>query len=95
MNAKISEARLSQIRQSFISLCHDSGILTADHVEDIFHDDLIESGIIDSMGLVCLQDQIKTHYRLSISREQLIAELHTLEKLVNFLAINSTPELAV
>jgi acyl carrier protein len=89
MNAKISETRLSQVKQSFIHLCHDSGILMVDDIEAVFHDDLIESGIIDSMGVVCLQDQIETHFQVSISQDQLIAELHTLDKLVSYLAVNA------
>lgn len=89
MLAKITDNRLAQIKHSLINLCHDSGVFTSENIEDVYHDDLIETGIIDSMGVVCLQDQIETHYKVTISLEQFVAELYTLDKLVYFLAADS------
>ena len=87
---EINEKRHTQIKNSLFSVCHESGIFTSKNIEEVYHCDLIESGIVDSVGVVCLQNQIETHYKVSISLEQFIAELHTLDKLVNFLAADAT-----
>lgn len=92
MLGKLTESRLKQIKASLIDLCHDSGIFTTENIEDVFHDDLIETGLIDSMGVVCLQDQIETRYKVAISTEQFVAELHSLDKLVNYLANNAAAQ---
>ena len=89
MNTMICDRRLAEVKSSLVSLCHESGILTMENVEELFHHDLIEAGIVDSLGIVCLQDQIATHYNVEISQEHFVAELHTLEKLARFLAVNS------
>ena len=81
--------RHMQIKHSLINVCHDIGIFNEKNIEEIYHCDLIESGIVDSMGVVCLQNQIETEFNVSISLEQFIAELHTLDKLVNFLVADS------
>ncbi len=86
MLQKITENRISNVKYSLIALCYSSGIFESDNIEDVYHENLIESGIIDSLGVVCLQDQIKTHYNVAIHVDQFVAELHTLENLVHFLA---------
>ncbi len=86
----IEENRHTQIKNSLFNVCHESGIFTDRNIEEAYHDDLIESGIVDSMAVVCLQSQIEAHFNVNISLEQFIAELHTLEKLVNFLAADAT-----
>jgi len=89
MLVKTTSDRIKSLKSSLLKICHDSGIFISDNVEDVYYDDLIESGIIDSMGVVCLQDQIETHYHIAISIDQFVAELHTLDKLVNYLAGNA------
>lgn len=83
---KATENRISKVKYSLFKLCHNSGIFNLDNIEDVYHENLIESGIIDSLGVVCLQDQIETHYNVAIHVDQFVAELHTLENLVHFLA---------
>lgn len=94
MRKPIADDRFLHIKESLIHLCEDSGIVTAENIHDVFDDDLIESGILDSMGVVCLQEQIETRYNVTISQEQFIAELHTLNKLVTFLSANPAVEVA-
>ena len=86
MFKQIKDNRHTKIKHSLFNVCHESGIFTDNNIEEVYHCDLIESGIVDSMGVVCLQSQIETHYNISISLEQFIAELNSLDKLVDFLA---------
>ena len=88
MNAPSNDNRLSQVRHSLLELCHEIGLRVGDNIEEIYHFNLIESGVVDSLGVVCLQGQIEEHYQLEISSEQFVAELYTLEKLARFLAAN-------
>ena len=90
MFKEITENRHTQIKNSLISVCHESGIFTDKNIDEVYHCDLIESGMVDSLGVACLQNQIETHYNVNISLEQFIAELHTLDKLVKFLAADAT-----
>lgn len=89
MLKEINNNRHMQIKHSLFSVCHEVGIFTDKNIEEIYHCDLIESGIVDSMGIVCLQNEIETHFNVSISSEQFIVELHTMDKLVNFLVADS------
>lgn len=93
MTKEIADIRLAKIKHSLSRICHESGILTGQNIDDFYHDHLIESGIIDSMGVACLQDQIESHYKITISLEQFVAELHTLAKLTNYLANDTTVEI--
>jgi len=72
-------------REALIGICHESGIFQSDCIEEVYYDNLIETGIVDSMGVVCLLDQIETHYRVDISIDQVVAELHTLDRLATYL----------
>jgi len=95
MLTRTTAERIKSLKSSLLKICHDSGIFAADNIEEVYYDDLIETGIIDSMGVVCLQDQIETHFRINISIDQFVAELHTLEKLVNYLAGNTDVQVTV
>ena len=90
-----NENRISKIKCSLMDVCHSSGIFHSDNIEAVYHENLIESGIIDSLGVVCLQDQIETHYNVAIHVDQFIAELHTLENVVHFLAADPTVQVSV
>lgn len=87
MGPRICDRRLAEVKSTLAGLCHESGILMVEDVEKVFHHDLIETGIVDSLGIVCLQDQIAAHYDVEISQEEFVAELHTLEKIARFLAV--------
>lgn len=89
MNNPNYEARLSRVRSSLLTLCHESGVLTADNPEKYFDENLIEGGLVDSLGVACLQEQIETRYSVEISLDQFVAELHTLEKIALYLAAHS------
>jgi acyl carrier protein len=93
MFIETTESRLARIKKSLFSICHDSGIYTGENIEEVYHENLIESGIIDSMAVVFLQDQIETHFKVTISLDQFVGELHTLDKLVNYLAADSAVEI--
>jgi acyl carrier protein len=95
MSIQITENRLSQIKKSLINLCHRNGIFMSENIEEFYYDNLIETGIIDSMGVVYLQDQIETHYKVAISLEQFVGELHTLDRLVYFLAADSKVQVPI
>lgn len=94
MSGTIHIENSSHVKESLIEICHETGIFTSDNIENIYYHNLIESGIIDSLGVVCLQDQIETHYGIDISIDQFVAELNTLDKLVNYLASHSALQAA-
>jgi len=87
MTREAAETRPTSIKDSLIHFCQVSGILADEDIEDFYHDDLIEAGIVDSMGIVCLQDQIENHYNVVISLDQFVAEFNTLSRLENHLAV--------
>ena len=55
--------------------------LFAPGVEPRPHDDLVESGHIDSMGLMTLQHLLEEIYGVSVTAPEFLAQFRTLERL--------------
>jgi acyl carrier protein len=70
-----------------VELCKREGILESDLKPGFEKQDLIDAGIIDSMGLLSLQTLIEEHYRLTIPQELFVMELRTLESIAKHLSL--------
>lgn len=66
-------------------LCKQEGILEPDNVPGFENEDLVDSGVIDSMGLLSLQSMIEEHYDVLIPQELFIMELRSLTSIAAYL----------
>ena len=66
-------------------LCKQEGILELDIMPGFESADLVDSGIIDSMGLLSLQTMIEEHYGVLIPQELFIMELRSLTSIAVYL----------
>lgn len=68
-----------------IALCLQEGILDSNNEMGFEKRDLIDEGLIDSMGLLSLQSLIEDAYGLLIPQELFVMELRTLESIAGHL----------
>lgn len=87
LNNTLCNVTFTQVKTQLSRLLHENGMLDDINLDEVLDDDMIESGLIDSVGAVCLQDQIKTYFNTAISLDQFIGECHTLNKLIQYLAL--------
>ncbi|HYQ28594.1 MAG TPA: AMP-binding protein [Polyangiaceae bacterium] len=80
------------IQSHFLALCREHGLFMA-AMDERLDVDLIESGEIDSIGLVTIQHVIGEYYRVRISEELFVTSLRTLNQVIAYLERALTPEL--
>src|SRR5262249_45754968 len=68
--------------QDLLARCYDSGIVPPDVPLDI-DQDLLESSVIDSMGLVTLQCLVEEAYGVYIPEAVFVAELRSLRRIAS------------
>ncbi len=86
--------KVATISQYLVFLCHENGIFPAE-IELEHYDsseDLIEQGIIDSMGLVYMQGIIHENFNLEIELELFIAELRNIQAIAIYLTQHLSTE---
>jgi len=72
-------------RKNFVDLCVEHGLLDGGQVETMLNDDLIESGMLDSMGIVTVQTMIQETYGIDIPTPLFIAELRSINNVIAYL----------
>jgi acyl carrier protein len=69
---------------SLLDRCVEDGVFAREtHVDP--SDDLVESGLVDSMGLLMLAALIEETYEVTIPEAVFVAELRTLAKIAAYL----------
>jgi acyl carrier protein len=69
------------IKEKLLAACLEQGLFEAADVPGIWNADLIDSGAINSMGLLALEGILEENFGVAIPHEMLVAELRTLNKL--------------
>lgn len=72
-----------------VGLCLEQGVIEPDAAELSPDADLIESGVVDSMGLYSLRSLIKDRYGVEIPEALFIGELRTLRQIAAFLQLRA------
>lgn len=88
------ENKVDKITEYLLYLCHENGIFPAE-IEMMQCDpmeDLIDQGIIDSMGLVYMQGIILEKFALELELGLFIAELRNIQSIASYLAKQLTNE---
>jgi acyl carrier protein len=86
--------KVENISNYLLYLCHENGIFPSE-IELEHYDsseDLIEQGIIDSMGLVYMQGIIHENFNLEIELELFIAELRNIQAIAIYLTQHLSTE---
>ncbi len=93
MNLSIDN-KVATISQYLLYLCHENGIFPAEFELEHYalSEDLIEQGIIDSMGLVYMQGIIHENFDLEIELELFIAELRNIQAIATYLTQHLSTE---
>lgn len=93
MNLSI-ENKVATISQYLLYLCHENGIFPAEIELDHYDpsEDLIEQGIIDSMGLVYMQGIIHENFDLEIELELFVVELRNIQAIATYLTKHLSTE---
>lgn len=82
MTAAGKEIRI--IKEELFAACLEQGLFEAADAPGIWNADLIDSGAIDSMGLLTLEGILEEDFGVAIPHEMLVAELRTLNKLAEY-----------
>ena len=88
------ENKVENISNYLLYLCHENGLFPTE-IELEHYDpseDLIEQGIIDSMGLVYMQGIIHENFDLEIELELFIAELRNIQAIATYLTKHLSTE---
>lgn len=72
---------LVQIRRVLLDSCVEMGLFEASAAPAIWTKDLIDTGAIDSMGLVTLAGILEENFEIEVPHEIMVAEIRTLGKL--------------
>ncbi|GAA4343522.1 phosphopantetheine-binding protein [Kangiella taiwanensis] len=75
-----------------ISLCQEYEIIPANNIEHQLDADLLESGIIDSMGVVMFQELLSEKFGMDVPTEKFIIELRTLRAIAGYVQLQLTEE---
>lgn len=81
---KIAGKNVDKVSVYLIQLCHELGVFP-DSVQCDAFEDLIDSGLIDSMGLMYIQEIIHDKFGLEIGTELFIAELRNIRSIAIYL----------
>lgn len=83
---QLSEKKQELLSGYLLQLCHEYGVFSPEMEQCHPHDDLIEGGFVDSMGLVYLQGVISDKFALELEPALFIAELRTIQSIADYLA---------
>jgi acyl carrier protein len=67
-----------------ITLCQEYEIIPKQNIEDNLDADLLEAGIIDSMGVVLFQELLSEKFGIEVPTEKFIIELRTLRSISDY-----------
>jgi len=81
-----SENKVEKLTNHLMQLCHENGIFHPEMEQPKPMDDLIDNGLIDSMGMVYMQGVIAEEFALEIELELFIAELRNMHSIAAYLA---------
>ena len=76
---KPSNYLIDQAADFLMYLCHEHGIFDAQTDVSNKTDDLIDNGLIDSMGLMYMQAMIQEKFALELTPELFITELRNIQ----------------
>ncbi|AOE49301.1 phosphopantetheine-binding protein [Kangiella sediminilitoris] len=75
-----------------IVLCQEYEIIPKDNIEQQLDADLLEAGIIDSMGVVLFQELLSEKFDIDVPTEKFIIELRTLRAISDYVQLQLTEE---
>lgn len=84
MNLSLNE-KTERVTDYLLHLCHEHGVFPPEIQQCNPTDDLIESGLIDSMGLMYIQGIILEKFSIDLKLELFIAELRTIQSIASYL----------
>ena len=76
------------IQNKLIDLVYKYDLIEVNSKEELskyFYKDLVNFGVLDSLGLVILQDLVKEEFSVRIQPEVFFAELRTLKDIIAYL----------
>jgi fatty-acyl-CoA synthase len=79
--------------EKLIDHCLEGGVFSRETAVDV-NLDLVESGLIDSMGLLMLQSLIAESYGVEIPEAVFVAELRSLQRIASYLELQPRPSAA-
>lgn len=86
----MSSAQAAWLRAHLLRQCYAHDLFAAG-VEPGPNEDLVESGHIDSMGLITLQHLLEETYGVFITAPEFLAQFRTLERLAAHLEVTVAP----
>ncbi len=78
---------IQELKEHFLALCYEHGIISPDEEIDCTMD-LVESGMIDSMGIMILQSIIDENYNIFVPEPVFVAELRSINDVLHYIAKN-------
>lgn len=76
------------VEQQLLKLCEEYDIFEDVYAPDLLDIDLVESGILDSRGLMTMQIVIEDKFKLEIPFEMFVAELRNIRRVAAYIAKN-------
>jgi len=83
--------KVENISDYLVQLCHENGIFHSEIGQCNTMDDLIDTGLIDSMGLVYMKGIIYENFSLELEFELFIVELRNIQSIATYLAEQLPP----
>lgn len=85
------ESELKQWSELLLRLCEQHGVVDPDIGTLGRRDDILNSGLIDSMGLTYMQAMIEEEFGVELTTEMLITELRDIDRIAAYVALNTLP----
>lgn len=86
------ENKVEKTSDYLFFLCHENGIFPSEIKQLDPMEDLIDQGLIDSMGLMYMQGIIHENFALEINIELFIAELRNIQSIATYLTEHLSTE---
>jgi acyl carrier protein len=86
------DCELKQWSELLLRLCKQHGVVDPGIGTLGRRDDILNSGLIDSMGLIYMQAMIEQEFGVELSTEMLITELRDIDRIAAYVARNTPPE---
>ena len=82
----LTENPVTRMSQVLMALCRENGVIDPNIENYSESEDLLEGGLLDSMGLVYMQAIIEEEFAVNLAPELFITELRNIRSIASYLA---------
>lgn len=87
---QIKNLTINELSTALISLCQEHGVFSCTDSAVSEQDDILESGLIDSMGVVYMQAVIQEQFNIELATELLVTELRSIKSIAHYMTTVTT-----